>query len=115
MEEKMRKMELIAPCHFGLEAVLRRDHVRPSVEKREAAGAVGRFHHAGGEAGLAHGGGLLVADKDLTPQWVHEHVPDLLADHERLAEFGRKAWEYGIRNAAEIMARHVLQLAEPSK
>ena len=61
------------------------------------------------------GGGLLVADKDLTPQWVHEHVPDLLADHERLAEFGRKAWEYGIRNAAEIMARHVLQLAEPSK
>jgi len=42
-------------------------------------------------------------------------VPDLLADHERLAEFGRKAWEYGIRNAAEIMARHVLQLAEPSK
>lgn len=31
------------------------------------------------------GGGLLVADKDLTPQWVHEHVPDLLADHERLA------------------------------
>ena len=60
------------------------------------------------------GGGLLVADKDLTPQWVHEHVPDLLADHERLAEFGRKAWEYGIRNAAEIIARHVLQLAEPS-
>lgn len=28
---------------------------------------------------------LLVADKDLTPQWVHEHVPDLLADHERVA------------------------------
>jgi hypothetical protein len=25
MEEKMRKMELIAPCHFGLEAVLRRE------------------------------------------------------------------------------------------
>ena len=49
------------------------------------------------------------------PAVVHEHVPDLLADHERLAEFGRKAWEYGIRNAAEIMARHVLQLAEPSK
>ena len=25
MEEKMREMELIAPCHFGLEAVLRRE------------------------------------------------------------------------------------------
>ena len=36
-------------------------------------------------------------------------MPDLLADHERLAEFGRKAWEYGIRNAAEIMARQRLR------
>lgn len=57
------------------------------------------------------GGGLLVADRDLTPDWVKGHVPALLADHERLAEFGRKAWKYGIRDAAEIMARHVLDLA----
>lgn len=57
------------------------------------------------------GGGLLVADKDLTPSWVHDHVPALLADHDRLAEFGRKAWEYGIRDAAQIMARRVLRLA----
>ena len=62
------------------------------------------------------GGGLLVADKGPDPRRVGACIlPDLLADHERLAEFGRKAWEYGIRNAAEIMARHVLQLAEPSK
>ena len=57
------------------------------------------------------GGGLLVADRDLTPAWVAEHVPALLADPERLASFGRKAWEYGIRDAARIMARHVLDLA----
>ncbi len=58
------------------------------------------------------GGGLLVADKDLTPAWVHDHVPGMLADHEMLAELGRKAWEYGIRDAARIMARRVLQLAQ---
>lgn len=57
------------------------------------------------------GGGLLVADKDMTPDWVHNHVPELLADQNRLADFGRKAWEYGIRDASEIMARHVLSLA----
>ena len=58
------------------------------------------------------GGGLLVADKDLTPAWVHDHVPGMLADREMLAELGRKAWEYGIRDAARIMARRVLQLAQ---
>lgn len=58
------------------------------------------------------GGGLLVADKDLTPTWVHNHVPNMLADHDMLADFGRKAWEYGIRDAAQIMARRVLQLAK---
>ena len=58
------------------------------------------------------GGGLLVVDKDLTTAWVHDHVPGMLADHEMLAEFGRKAWEYGIRDAARIMARRVLQLAQ---
>ncbi|PLS25209.1 UDP-N-acetylglucosamine--N-acetylmuramyl-(pentapeptide) pyrophosphoryl-undecaprenol N-acetylglucosamine transferase [Bifidobacterium imperatoris] len=57
------------------------------------------------------GGGLLVADKDMTPVWVHDHVPALLADQERLADFGRKAWEYGIRDAATIMAHRVLDLA----
>ena len=58
------------------------------------------------------GGGLLVADKDLTPARVHDDVPGMLADHEMLAELGRKAWEYGIRDAARIMARRVLQLAQ---
>lgn len=57
------------------------------------------------------GGGLLVADKDMTPAWVHDHVPDLLADRRKLAEFGSNAWKYGIRDAADIMARHVLELA----
>ncbi|MBT1164153.1 UDP-N-acetylglucosamine--N-acetylmuramyl-(pentapeptide) pyrophosphoryl-undecaprenol N-acetylglucosamine transferase [Bifidobacterium felsineum] len=57
------------------------------------------------------GGGILVADKDMTPAWVHDHVPQLLADHDKLAEFGNKAWQYGIRDAAAVMAKEVLALA----
>ncbi|PJM79618.1 UDP-N-acetylglucosamine--N-acetylmuramyl-(pentapeptide) pyrophosphoryl-undecaprenol N-acetylglucosamine transferase [Bifidobacterium scaligerum] len=60
------------------------------------------------------GGGLMVADKDMTSDWVRAHVPDLLADADRLAEYGRKAWQYGIRDAAQIMARQVLSLAKAS-
>ncbi|KAB7785702.1 UDP-N-acetylglucosamine--N-acetylmuramyl-(pentapeptide) pyrophosphoryl-undecaprenol N-acetylglucosamine transferase [Bifidobacterium cebidarum] len=57
------------------------------------------------------GGGILVADRDMTPAWVHDHVPQLLADHDTLAEFGNKAWQYGIRDAAAVMAKEVLALA----
>jgi hypothetical protein len=41
--------------------VLRGDGCRAGVEQREAAGAVGRFHHARREARLPDGRGLLVA------------------------------------------------------
>ncbi|NMM92953.1 UDP-N-acetylglucosamine--N-acetylmuramyl-(pentapeptide) pyrophosphoryl-undecaprenol N-acetylglucosamine transferase [Bifidobacterium oedipodis] len=57
------------------------------------------------------GGGLMVADRDLTPAWVRDHVPALLADRQRLAQLGRNAWGYGIRNAAEVMAKRILELA----
>ncbi|PLS27516.1 UDP-N-acetylglucosamine--N-acetylmuramyl-(pentapeptide) pyrophosphoryl-undecaprenol N-acetylglucosamine transferase [Bifidobacterium parmae] len=56
-------------------------------------------------------GGVMVADADMTPAWVREHVPALLADPERLAAMGAKAWEYGIRDAADTMARRILALA----
>ena len=39
------------------------------------------------------------------------HVPSLLAEPDRLRELGDKAWEYGIRDAADTMARRVLELA----
>ncbi|OZG63505.1 UDP-N-acetylglucosamine--N-acetylmuramyl-(pentap eptide) pyrophosphoryl-undecaprenol N-acetylglucosamine transferase [Bifidobacterium lemurum] len=58
------------------------------------------------------GGGLLVDDRDFTEEWVRNTVPGLLAQPERLREFGRKAWEYGIRDAAGTMARRVLDLVE---
>ena len=56
-------------------------------------------------------GGVMVADADMTPAWVREHVPALLADPERLKAMGAKAWEYGIRDAADTMARRILALA----
>ena len=35
MERQMRKMELIAPCHFGLEAVLKREIIEVGYEIAE--------------------------------------------------------------------------------
>ena len=45
----------------GEQPVARDDALRPGVEQREAAGAVGRFHHAGLEAALPDRRRLLVA------------------------------------------------------
>ena len=58
------------------------------------------------------GGGVMVADAELTPAWVREHVPALLADADALHGMGAKAWRYGIRDAADTMARRILDLAD---
>lgn len=58
------------------------------------------------------GGGVMVSDAELTPAWVRGHIPALLSDTEALQAMGSKAWEYGIRDAAETMARRILDLAE---
>ena len=55
-------------------------------------------------------GGLMVEDADFTPEWVRNHVPKLLADPKTLSDYGANAWKYGIRDAAEVMARRVLAL-----
>ena len=57
------------------------------------------------------GGGLMVADAEFTPSWVSGHVPALLSDALGLGRMGSKAWEYGIRDAADTMSRHILDLA----
>jgi len=57
------------------------------------------------------GGGVMVSDAELTPAWVRGHIPALLDDTEALQAMGDKAWEYGIRDAAETMARRILDLA----
>lgn len=56
-------------------------------------------------------GGMMVADSDFTAAWVRDHIAGLLDDPQRLHELGDHAWQYGIRDAADIMARHILSLA----
>lgn len=57
------------------------------------------------------GGGLMVADRDFTSEWVTANASRLLSDPGRLQGMARAAWSYGIRDAAETMARRVLALA----
>ena len=56
-------------------------------------------------------GGMMVNDSDFTAAWVRDHIAGLLDDPQRLHELGDHAWQYGIRDAADIMARHILSLA----
>lgn len=57
------------------------------------------------------GGGLLVADADLTPTWVREHVPPLLTDSSRLTAMGSAAAGLIPLDADEKLARMVLGAA----
>jgi UDP-N-acetylglucosamine--N-acetylmuramyl-(pentapeptide) pyrophosphoryl-undecaprenol N-acetylglucosamine transferase len=54
------------------------------------------------------GGALLVADAELTPEWVREHVPALLCDTERLAAMSRAAAAVVPLDADEKLAAMVL-------
>ena len=68
----------------GEQLVLRGDRRRAGVEQRKAAGAVGRFDHARREAGLADGGGLLVAgdarDRDRAAEQIRASLSPKLAE-----------------------------------
>lgn len=66
---------------------------------------------------VAAGGGLLVADGDLTPQWISanliggEQHPGLLTDHTRLQAMGKAARAFGIRDGDEQLADLVIDVA----
>jgi len=57
------------------------------------------------------GGGLLVADEDLTAEWVGREVPALLGDPARLARMAASAVVGGHRDAANRVATAALELA----
>ncbi len=57
------------------------------------------------------GGGLLVPDADLTPEWVAREVPALLGDGDRLAQMAANAVVGGHRDAANRVAATALELA----
>ena len=58
------------------------------------------------------GGGIIVDDRSFTSQWVSAQVPGLLANPARLRSYGEHAWQYGIRDAADRMAREILSIAD---
>jgi UDP-N-acetylglucosamine--N-acetylmuramyl-(pentapeptide) pyrophosphoryl-undecaprenol N-acetylglucosamine transferase len=71
----------------------------------------------GGEQGtnaepiVQAGGGVLVADAELTPDWIALNVLPILRDPDRLATMSGAARRTGARDAATVMARRILELA----
>lgn len=57
------------------------------------------------------GGGLLVEDEDLSPQWIIDTVVPVLRDPEALAAMAANARKAGHPDADEVLARLVLELA----
>ncbi|WP_245663556.1 UDP-N-acetylglucosamine--N-acetylmuramyl-(pentapeptide) pyrophosphoryl-undecaprenol N-acetylglucosamine transferase [Nocardia inohanensis] len=60
---------------------------------------------------LAAGGGRIVADAELTPKYVIDEVIPLLSDSDLLTTMGRAAADAGHRDAADAVARIVLEVA----
>ncbi|MFF2557228.1 glycosyltransferase [Nocardia sp. NPDC058058] len=60
---------------------------------------------------VAAGGGRIVADAELTPKYVIDEVIPLLRDTDRLTAMGRAAADAGHRDAADEVARIVLEVA----
>lgn len=58
------------------------------------------------------GGGLLVADADLTPAWVESTLVDLMTDPVRLQSMSLSAADAGHGGAAEVVAAAAIELAE---
>jgi UDP-N-acetylglucosamine--N-acetylmuramyl-(pentapeptide) pyrophosphoryl-undecaprenol N-acetylglucosamine transferase len=58
------------------------------------------------------GGGLLVQDGALTPEWVAATIPALLTDPQRLAAMSSAAANLIPRDADELLARMVLAAGE---
>lgn len=53
---------------------------------------------------VAAGGGTLVADAELTPDWVRQHVAPLLSERDRLRAMGERAAAVGVRDGAARLA-----------
>lgn len=60
------------------------------------------------------GGGILVNDDDFTADWMKSHVVNLINDQTALSHMAQAAWEYGKRDAAQVMAQKVLEIATAS-
>jgi UDP-N-acetylglucosamine--N-acetylmuramyl-(pentapeptide) pyrophosphoryl-undecaprenol N-acetylglucosamine transferase len=57
------------------------------------------------------GGGILVDDADLTPEWVLQNIVPRITDADTVATMSRAAAHAGSRDAATVLAKHVLTVA----
>jgi UDP-N-acetylglucosamine--N-acetylmuramyl-(pentapeptide) pyrophosphoryl-undecaprenol N-acetylglucosamine transferase len=55
------------------------------------------------------GGGLLVDNSELTPDWIERNIIPLARDRQRLAAMGHAAAGYGRRDGDEQLLRFVLE------
>ena len=57
------------------------------------------------------GGGILVEDAELTPDWILRELVGRITDPQTLTAMSQAAAQVGSRDAATILARHVLLVA----
>jgi UDP-N-acetylglucosamine--N-acetylmuramyl-(pentapeptide) pyrophosphoryl-undecaprenol N-acetylglucosamine transferase len=55
------------------------------------------------------GGGVLVDNDELTPEWIEQNVIPLARDRQRLAVMGQSAARYGRRDGDEALLEFVLE------
>ncbi|MDO5751098.1 MAG: undecaprenyldiphospho-muramoylpentapeptide beta-N-acetylglucosaminyltransferase [Rothia sp. (in: high G+C Gram-positive bacteria)] len=73
--------------------------------------------HGNGEQGLNAAtlveaeAALLVEDSQVTGEWFAQTIPALMNDPQRLEAMAARAYELGIRDAAQVMAAKILELA----
>lgn len=61
------------------------------------------------------GGAVMVNDSDFSAQWLNLEGIALLEDSKRLQNMRKESWNYGIRNAADVMAKRILEIAKGSR
>ncbi|RIY23450.1 UDP-N-acetylglucosamine--N-acetylmuramyl-(pentapeptide) pyrophosphoryl-undecaprenol N-acetylglucosamine transferase, partial [Gardnerella vaginalis] len=61
------------------------------------------------------GGAIMVSDSDFTVDWIRDNVLKLLDNTNRLEQMREKSWKYGIRDAASVMAKYILDIAKESR
>ena len=60
------------------------------------------------------GGAVIVDDADFNEEWLRSEGLALLKDAKRLQNMSANAWKYGIRDAADVMAKRILEIAKES-
>lgn len=61
------------------------------------------------------GGAIMVSDSDFTVDWIRDNVLELIDNTNRLEQMREKSWKYGIRDAASVMAKYILDIAKESR